>query len=312
MTMSEDKKKTKLKFGSAGTLWNYSLLSALIVIIIMVLLQPFGLDRVEHNKYFIILGYGILTILACIITKFVTLYIFKIPDIFKIPENILSIKDFIIGSGLIVLLMGFFITNYAPLVYTGSIYPGWYTRDGIFSLSSFWTNCGYSIIISFFVSIFLFFYDRSKRLSQRLKEEIELNKIINQRIERKKKNKNNQSDLFPEYHEIILTGNTKGSVKLYIEDLLFIESDGNYTHIFYLQNGRLIKKTLRCTLKQMENLLTDYSQIIRCHRAFLINILHITHVEGNAQGYRLEMEGTSKKVPVSRAYASKVYQRIEA
>ena len=48
--MSKNKKKIKIKLGPTQTLWKYSLVSALIVIVIMVLLQPFGLDRIEHNK----------------------------------------------------------------------------------------------------------------------------------------------------------------------------------------------------------------------------------------------------------------------
>lgn len=94
--------------------------------------------------------------------------------------------------------------------------------------------------------------------------------------------------------------------------LQFIEAEGNYINVFYLENGVSQKKTLRCTLKQVEELFKDYPNIIRCHRAFIVNIDKIKHVDGNAQGYRLHIDDTDRTVLVSRAYATSVYDIIES
>lgn len=51
--------------------------------------------------------------------------------------------------------------------------------------------------------------------------------------------------------------------------------------------------------------------IIRCHRAFLVNIRMVVKVDGNSQGYKLNLEGCEEEVPVSRAYAKEVKALIE-
>lgn len=51
--------------------------------------------------------------------------------------------------------------------------------------------------------------------------------------------------------------------------------------------------------------------IIRCHRAFLVNIRMVVKVDGNSQGYKLNLEGCEEDVPVSRAYAKEVKALIE-
>ena len=50
---------------------------------------------------------------------------------------------------------------------------------------------------------------------------------------------------------------------------------------------------------------------IRCHRAFLVNIRMVVKVDGNSQGYKLNLEGCEEEVPVSRAYAKEVKALIE-
>ncbi|MGG6496574.1 UNVERIFIED_CONTAM: LytTR family transcriptional regulator, partial [Bacteroidetes bacterium 56_B9] len=49
----------------------------------------------------------------------------------------------------------------------------------------------------------------------------------------------------------------------------------------------------------------------RCHRAFLVNIRMVVKVDGNSQGYKLNLEGCEEDVPVSRAYAKEVKALIE-
>ncbi len=42
------------------------------------------------------------------------------------------------------------------------------------------------------------------------------------------------------------------------------------------------------------------------HRAFLVNIRMVVKIDGNSQGYKLNLEGCEEDVPVSRAYAKEV------
>lgn len=62
-----------------------------------------------------------------------------------------------------------------------------------------------------------------------------------------------------------------------------------------------MQKRLRCSLHDIENMLSPYSYIIHIHRAFLVNMNFITQVSGNAAGYKLQLFGSDKELPVSKA-----------
>ena len=51
--------------------------------------------------------------------------------------------------------------------------------------------------------------------------------------------------------------------------------------------------------------------IIKCHRAFLVNLRHVVKVSGNAQGYRLQVGECREEVLVSRAYIRVVKDYFE-
>lgn len=108
-----------------------------------------------------------------------------------------------------------------------------------------------------------------------------------------------------------LTGSTRENLMLSPRDLLFIEASGNYVRVRYLENEIPRQKLLRSTLSQMEEALSDFPDIIRCHRAYLVNLSRIANVEGNAAGYRLSFRQTPQTVPVSRAYTRRVKERVE-
>lgn len=82
---------------------------------------------------------------------------------------------------------------------------------------------------------------------------------------------------------------------------VFARAEGNYIEIT-TQNADGLKKELkRISLKQFELQISAYTNLIRCHRAYIVNIEQVGHVSGNSQGYQLSFQGTGDKVPVSRA-----------
>lgn len=99
---------------------------------IMVLLQPFGLDRVERYKYPIIIGYGVMAAVAYVLVELFTTYVLKMPRR-KRWEN----KRGMIVAIMMCPIMGAFISSYAGLVYGGSIAKGWFNHTGELELSAF-------------------------------------------------------------------------------------------------------------------------------------------------------------------------------
>lgn len=81
---------------------------------------------------------------------------------------------------------------------------------------------------------------------------------------------------------------------------VYAESDGNYVHFFLAEEDRLHKRTIRNSISRIEQELAGDSRFFRCHRAFIINLQHVTKCTGNASGYRLQLRGISGEIPVSR------------
>ena len=100
---------------------------------------------------------------------------------------------------------------------------------------------------------------------------------------------------------ILLTGDTKESLEISPRKILFIEASGNYVNIYY-QQTKQTRKILRTTFSNMEKQLANYSFLIKCHRAYMVNKNFITSLERNSQGYHLNLQETTKEIPVSRTF----------
>ena len=58
-------------------------------------------------------------------------------------------------------------------------------------------------------------------------------------------------------------------------ELILVKSAENYVEIQYLAGGTITKKLLRATFKSIEDQLKPFSQMIRCHRSYIINMDHV-------------------------------------
>lgn len=86
-----------------------------------------------------------------------------------------------------------------------------------------------------------------------------------------------------------------------LHDLIYMESSGNYITIGHYKNDSFKTDKIRSSLSAIENLLSSYKEIIRPHRAFLVNSAHIKSIEGNSSGYKITFPKTEICVPVSRS-----------
>lgn len=90
----------------------YALYTGVACIIIMVLLQPFGIDRVEHYKYPIIVGYAVLSAITYLLASLLTTYALRMPrrEEWDFKRNI--------AVGLLICpIMGAFICCYSAWAY---------------------------------------------------------------------------------------------------------------------------------------------------------------------------------------------------
>ena len=92
----------------------------------------------------------------------------------------------------------------------------------------------------------------------------------------------------------------KEKLQISVENLVYIISNGNYVDFYLTEDDKIIRKTLRNSLNDIEKQLADFPFCIRTHRAYMVNINFLINKKGNAQGYRLTLEGVNEEIPVSR------------
>ena len=95
--------------------------------------------------------------------------------------------------------------------------------------------------------------------------------------------------------EFILLKDSKKTHKVYLSDIKYIESDGDYIR-FYLQNRKLM---IRGSLSFMETLLPS-TRFLRIHNSYIINLKKVNAVTL----YSVEIEGT--ELPISRSHKERV------
>jgi hypothetical protein len=110
-------------------------------------------------------------------------------------------------------------------------------------------------------------------------------------------------DMIPFYDD---KGILKFSVKK--ENLLYLESAENYVSICYLNKGKVSKYLLRDTLKKVEESFAG-SDVIRCHRSFMVNFEKVKVIRKEKDGLKLELDNLSvDDIPVSKTYVGTVME----
>ncbi len=88
-------------------------------------------------------------------------------------------------------------------------------------------------------------------------------------------------------------------------EFLYAESDGNYLNVYLMKDHQIRKEVIRISISSFEKQLANLPFIIRTHRAFIVNLNKVTEASGNALGYRLNITGIQKEIPVSRRHTGK-------
>ena len=115
--------------------------------------------------------------------------------------------------------------------------------------------------------------------------------------------------------QIIALSDNEGVLKLSVrlKNLFYIESDDNYIKVWYRDHSGAVRQyMLRCRLKTVEESFAG-SDLVRCHRKYIINISNVQVLSKEKDGYYLDLdvEGISP-VPVSKTYEAGVLARFYA
>ena len=91
---------------------------------------------------------------------------------------------------------------------------------------------------------------------------------------------------------------------------IYVESVGNYANVCFIDNEQLTSASIRTTIKKLKIDLPSNAHIVQCHRGFIVNLDYVESIESSNGRLFLNLFYSDKKIPVSRAYKSTVYDTL--
>ena len=262
-----------------------SFLVGLFVFLFLMIFQPFGLSQIEPRlRYLLITGFGVVCFLVLLFD------LLLIPSVLKkvFNEETWTVYKRILWHLWIIFSIGL----------------GNYLFACLFNVFFNFYRLGFDLFLSFQLITFLtallpiFFFDILNQ-NYLLKKNLKTAQEISARLR--------NSEPFPvdlsgfDQKIVFLSENERERYEFQASHLLCISSEGNYVEV-YAQDEMMKNVLIRNSLKRVEDQLRDYPFLFRCHRAYIVNIKKITKATGNAQGFKLTLEGLEKRIPVSRGY----------
>ncbi len=305
------------------------IISTTFMMVALAVFKPFGLDAWQWQAYVHLVALGVIGFLICMMTDIILKYIIKMPRSFK------KGAEYIIRRNL-----WFQLIN-TPLVALGiCLYRHFVLSNRVagnqFSVVNFLETFVIIAFCSFAIGLYWRFKYRSKYLAMELEETRLLNEELKEMQEKYLLSMTTNSptvdtDVKSEVYEqdisvvneveepteksrpqeLTLTGTTNESVTLQISHLLFIEAVGNYVKVNHLRDGQVHTDILRATMKQMEETLQSYLMIVRCHRAFLVNLGQVEQIVSHSGSTQLLIKHCHESLPVSRSNMAQVKAAIK-
>lgn len=85
---------------------------------------------------------------------------------------------------------------------------------------------------------------------------------------------------------------------------------GNYVKVCHMRDGRVSTDMLRATSKQMEDELRSFPMIVRCHRAFLVNLAQVEQIVAKSGSMQVIIKHSHDSIPVSRSNVTQIKNAI--
>jgi hypothetical protein len=258
---------------------------SLFIFLFLFTLEPFDLNLLNASyKTLKIAGYGIVSLLGLII-------------FYVIPPQILittfddtkwNLSKELMWLLLNVLIIGLLLSFYESFI---CIRP--------LSFIALFETIGKAMIIGLLPITVVTLLNQNIHLHKNLQKA----KSANSNLKNIRKNNLNKHGL------ITIQSDISETLSFSADDFILSQEEDNYTTFFLEQDGKIKSTLLRITLKNTEMQL-QFPFIQRCHRSYLVNLLKIETINGNANGYKLLLANFSKEIPVSRQNSKSILQAI--
>ena len=283
-------------------------ISCAFMVLAIAIFKPFGLEVWQWQAYVHLLAIFALGLFSCFLTEVILRYIVRMPRSYDRGVSYIISRNLrfqCINTPLVSLL----ICLYRHFAMSSLV------EGNKLSLSNYLETLVIIAFLSFAIGLYWRFKFRSRYLAEELEETRQLNEQL-------KKLQTTNAEVLHQTEENLLAGDTKQDsqvtlggttnehVTLEISDLLYIEAVGNYVKVCQLQGNEVHANMLRATMKQMEDSLQAYPMIVRCHRAFMVNLGQVEQISSNSRAMQLVMRHSHDSIPVSRSNVNKLKELL--
>jgi hypothetical protein len=262
-----------------GRYLRFSFILGGFVFLFLAFFQPFGITGNTLGLLMICFGFGAITTSLMLLNGLISNYLFS---------DFLKESTYTIGKEILITLWNFFLIGLGNWCFAAWVFRFPITLNGALIFQLYTLGVGI-LPICFFI---LLRYQKLKNLHvdeagniQSLMSPIKANS--SKAITLVSELKNDNHEVMPQYF------------------VLAVAAD-NYAEVYFLEDGSLQKRLLRTTISKIAEQFSDYPQVLKCHRAYVVNVQFVISVSGNAQGLQLELQHYQQKVPVSRAMVSEL------
>ena len=299
-------------------------ISSLFVAVALMVFKSIGFGAWQWQAYMHLFNIFVLGVIVCMLTDYVVSHIGLKNTTSAEGVDIIIRRNLwfqLINTPLIALM----ICIYRHVVLSGKI------EDNQLS----WGNFFETLLIIAFCSFAIGLYWRFKFRSQYLAAELEETKQLNEQLQKLQQVSTSSggelrnsealasqsiTQVLPTSSSplsasapatITLTGSTSESISLLVSNLLYVEAVGNYVKIYQLREGKVHNDMLRATSKQIEDDLRLYPMVVRCHRAFLVNLGQVEQIVSKSGAMQLLMKHCHDYLPVSRSNTTQVKEALK-
>jgi len=277
-------------------------ISTVFIVLAIAIFKPFGLGVWQWQAYIHLLSLFALGMFSCLLTEVILRYVIRMPRSYDRGVSYIISRN-----------LRFQCINTPLVSFLICLYRHFAMSDLVEGNKLSLTNYLETLAIIAFLSFAIGLYWRFKFRSRYLAAELEETRLLNEQL-KKLQNAGQDAQKMEEdtnrNSQITLEGTTNEHVTLEIADLLYIEAVGNYVKIVDKGENEVQAHMLRATMKQMEDALQAYPMIVRCHRAFMVNLSQVEQISSNSRAMQLVMHHSHDAIPVSRSNVSKLKELL--
>jgi len=261
-----------------------SFLFSIFIYFFLLIFQPFGIADIKSHMPIFISGFSGITLLVLIFSFLIA------PTVFK---NTFDFDKWTIKKNLIFITVQFLIISVLNWIYNSTIGAEISVQHNLM----FFVFVTVSVGITPTVFLIYFIENELARKNRNIASDFTNN--IQHRI---KKNENTRIKL--------LSKNNDEHINIELLQLISIKSEGNYLKVFFTLDNELKSQLIRNSIKNIEEQLITFENIIRCHRSYIVNLDKVEKISGNARNFNLHIKELDFTIPVSRSFPKETFKKL--